>query len=72
MKKIRWANIICDAKMKPNMLIVTDGEWQHQVPVSNSKLSLVKRTAHAVFGVAYSRIFVTQVLGDVTDNQQGN
>jgi len=70
--KTRWANIICNRQIEPYLLIVTDGEWESQIPVSNSSLQLVKKTAHAVYGVSFKRIFVTQVLDDIPFDGEGN
>ena len=53
------------------MLVVTDGEWTNQIPVSNTKLETVKRTARDVYGVPARRVLVTQILGNNDDNPKG-
>lgn len=50
------------------MLIVTDGEWDTRIPVTNSRLSSIKRAAHDVYDVPHKHIFVTQVLGNISDD----
>jgi len=69
--KTLWANIICDEHMRPNLLIVTDGEWDTRVPVSNSKLSIVKRAATDFYGVKPRNIIVTKILGDTDEHPEG-
>jgi len=71
-QKPRWANIICNRNFVPRMLIVTDGEWTSEIPVSNSKLEVVKRTARTIYDVPSKRILVTQVLDDISTNQDEN
>lgn len=66
--KSRWANIVCDKDMNPTMLIVTDGKWTTEVPVSKSRLSTVKSAACSAFGVPRSHILVTQILGSIHDD----
>jgi len=63
--KICWANICCDDKMQPYLLIVTDGEWSSHIPVTNCRLETVQRTARDVYGVPKRRQLVTQIIGDV-------
>jgi len=73
-KKIRWANIICNKSMQPNMLIVSDGEWDTQIPISNSPrfdIAAVKKVARDIYGVPARRVIVTQILGDVNDKSKG-
>jgi len=61
-QKLRWANIFCNRNIEPYLLIVTDGEWESQIPITKSKLETVKRAARDVYGVPNKRIFVTQIL----------
>jgi len=67
--KKRWANIVCNQKMQPYLLIVTDGEWSSHMPVSNSRLTTVKLVAKNIYGVANKRILVTQVFDGNKDGE---
>jgi len=62
MKKVtRWANIMCNQKMEPFKMIVTDGFMTTELPIKNSRLSMVRRTARDVYGVRSGNILVTQI-----------
>jgi hypothetical protein len=71
-QKLRWANILCNRQLEPYLLIVTDGERKSQIPVTNCRLELVKRTARSVYEVSPKRIFVTQILDDIPFTDGGN
>jgi len=68
--KTRWANIICNQKMQPYLLIVTDGEWTSEIPVSNSRLNTVKLAAKNTYGVKPRHMFVTQVFDESAGNEK--
>ena len=60
----KWANIICDRDIQPYKMIVTDGEWRTEIPVTNSSVKSCKHAAMSVYGVKPANILVTQVLGE--------
>lgn len=62
--KTRWANIVCNEKMQPYLLIITDGEWETQVPISNTRLETVKKATKNMYDVPPRRMLVTQVFGN--------
>jgi len=70
--KTRWANIVCNEKMQPYMLIVTDGEWTTEIPVNNSRLDTVKKAAKNVYGVKPRHMLVTQVFDSDPGSGGGN
>jgi len=63
----RWANILCNEAMKPFKMIVTDGFITSEIPVTNSKLSSVKRAARDVYGVKNANILVSQIFDSKHD-----
>jgi hypothetical protein len=62
--KTRWANIICNQKMQPYKMIVTDGLTTSEIPISNTQLSNVKRWAYEVYNVPHKNILITQVMDE--------
>lgn len=60
--KARWANIMCDASQQPYMLIVTDGDRTSEIPVNNTRLSVIKKAASDVYSVPPRHILVTVIL----------
>jgi len=61
---LRWANILCKKGLTPYLLIVTDGVYTSEIPVTNCSLDMVKRTARDVYGVPTKRILVSEILED--------
>lgn len=65
------ANILCHEDMTVFKLIVTNGEWTTQVPVKNTTLKTVKKTAMSVFGVKPGNILVSQIFdGHFSDHDK--
>lgn len=60
-KKTRWANILCHEDMSPYKLIVTDGKYTSEIPISNTKIDNVKRWAYQIYDVQHKQILVSQV-----------
>lgn len=70
-EKTRWANILCHEDMTAFMLIVTDGDWATQVPVQNTTLKTVKKTAISVYGVKPGNVLVSQIFdGQFSDHDK--
>lgn len=67
--KGRWANILCNEKMIPFKLIVTEGEWTTEIPISNTRLPSVKRWTYELYNVSYKRMLTTQIFdgGEVNE-----
>lgn len=57
----RWANVLCNEEMTPFKLIVTDGDRTSEIPITNTKLSNVKRWAYEIYNVPHKNILVTQI-----------
>ncbi len=55
-----YANITCDAYGKPYKLIVVHGNDTSEIPIHNSSLKLVKKTARELFGATDIYISMTQ------------
>jgi len=60
--KTRWANIVCGQDKKPYMMIVTDGNEVMNLPIANTSLKIVKKTAMDVFNVPPGHILVSEIL----------
>jgi len=67
--KLRWANIVCKDGMQPYLMIVTDGVEVMNLPVENTKLKVVKKTAMDVFDVPPGHILVTEILESEGDDK---
>ena len=56
-----FANIVCDKDFRPYLMVVSDGRFTTEIPVSNSSVKTVKHAAMSVYGVKPGNILVTKV-----------
>jgi hypothetical protein len=61
-RKRVYANILCDDEKRPFKVIVTDGNATATIPVSNTRLSVVKKTMRQIYGV--TDMLVSVILKD--------
>jgi len=61
-KRKIYANILCNAAGVPFKMIVTDGNFTTDVPITNSTLKTAKRAAKDIYGA--TEIFTSLIQGD--------
>jgi hypothetical protein len=70
MKKHIYANIICDERKRPVKAIVSDGYTTNTISITNTRLSVVKKSLREIYGV--TDIYVSVILPGDEDDISGN